>query len=179
MCPPTTLKESLWKVFTFVKLFASPLMPCTCKYTKYISKSCTCNNFLWNLKVQDWRIGQESALPFPSASPLVWTRIPSARNWPEEHQVSVKMKRGLPFGPEFRPHGTDSKSTKYRWRWREAWCCSFWGCRQRNEQCNHAFRPAAHQTCGGISLHGLVHPHAGTVGQHSWNKCGHSLNRGA
>ncbi len=34
-------------------------------------------------------------LLFPSASPPVWTRVPSARNWPEEHQVSVKMKRGL------------------------------------------------------------------------------------
>ncbi len=28
-------------------------------------------------------------------------------------------------------------------------------------------RDPAHQTYGGISLHGLMHPHAGTVGQHS------------
>lgn len=34
----------------------------------------------------------------PSASPPVCTRVPSALNWPEEHQVSVKMLSALmPF----------------------------------------------------------------------------------
>ena len=30
----------------------------------------------------------------PSRSPPVWRRVPSGRNWPEEHQVSVRIFRG-------------------------------------------------------------------------------------